>query len=114
MVGDPSNSFIWRWAKPTTATFRMAAPSEVLLVGVELRIRLTGGFEVTDVLDRGAPLLLGTPHRPDPHAHSDLGGIHPEDQVEEGDVRAVEQHVRRHVGRGDLLDRKSTRLNSSH
>src|SRR3954447_14553228 len=96
-VGDPSNSFICRWAKPTTATslikisrfLSLSKGSEVLLVGVVVSVGLAGRTEVPDVLDRGAPLLAGLPDRLDAHAHPHVGGVALEDQVQERDVGAV-------------------------
>src|SRR5690348_6000961 len=80
-VGEPSISFICRWLNATTATSLMLVPSEVLLVGLVVRVRLPGRAEVLDVVQVGGPLLAGLPDRLHPHAHPHVGGVALEDQV---------------------------------
>src|SRR5512145_3429095 len=104
MVGEPWNSFICRWAKPTTATSLNEVPfSQVGGERVVRRVGLAGRAEVVDVLHRRRPLLAGLPHSLHAHAHPDLVRLAAEDEVEEGDVGALEQDVRRDVGRLDAL-----------
>ena len=55
------------------------------------------------LVQRRLPLLARPPDRLDPHAHPDVLGRAVEDQVQERDVRAVEQYVRGDVGRLDPL-----------
>ena len=50
-----------------------------------------------------APVLAGLPHRLDPHAHPHFGGVDLLNQVQERDIRAVEQHVGRDVRGFDAL-----------
>src|SRR5215470_12708922 len=87
------------WAKPITATSVMVScvlrsrsgRSQVVGVGVVGRVGLASRFEVVDVVRPDVPLLARLPHRPDPRAHPHLVGRAAEDQMLEGDVRAVDQ-----------------------
>src|SRR5258708_20767680 len=98
------------WAKPITATSVMccvlrwrSGGSQVVSVGVVARVWLPARLEVVDVVRPRAPLLPRLPHPPAPHAHPDLVGRAAEDQVLEGDVRAVDHDRRLHVRRGHPL-----------
>src|SRR6201999_3133369 len=89
------------WANPTTATSRKVTslPLQVVFVGVVFGVGFAGRPEVFDVVDAQAPFLAGFPDRLDPHAHPHLVGVDLLNQVQEGDIRAVEQHIGRDVGR---------------
>src|SRR5690242_16147360 len=100
-LGEPTNSRMVRWVNPTTAT-SLTVASQVVLVGVEVRVRLSGRFEVADVLQGEGALLFRLPDRFDPHAHPDIADVRSEDQVQEGDVGAVEKDVGRYIGGLDL------------
>src|SRR5258708_19935390 len=78
----------WRttgdWAKPITATSVTVLPSRATLpslqvvgVGLVRRVRLAGGEEVVDVLQRRAPLVTGLPEPPAPHPPPPLPPLAP-------------------------------------
>src|SRR5262245_12498819 len=84
------------WAKPTTATSRNVIRRipflQVVLVGVVVGVGFAGRLEVFDVVDAETPFLAGLPYRLHAHAHPHLGGVDLLNQVQERDIRAVEQH----------------------
>src|SRR5271167_2249122 len=93
----------WRPRARRTATARNRRRrrlSKVTRIGLVRRVRLPGRREVAD-----APRVA--PHRPDPHAHPHVAWVAAQDEVLEGDVRPVEEHGRRHIGRSDPLSRVS-------
>src|SRR3954466_6070819 len=76
-------------AKPAIATSGIRT-SQVVGEGFVSRVRLTGRLEVADVLQRRPPLLARLPRGTHAHAHLDVFGVAAQDEVEEGDVGAVE------------------------
>src|SRR5246127_3180121 len=93
------------WANPTTATSRKVTsfPLQAVFVGVVVGVGFAGRPEVFDVVDAQAPLVAGFPDRLDAHAHPHLGRVDLLNQVQERDIRAVEQDVGRDIWRLDPL-----------
>src|SRR3954467_5212334 len=90
------------FAKPAIATSGIRT-SQVVGEGFVSRVGLAGRLEVADVLQRRPPPLARLPRGAHAHAHLDVFGGAAEDEVQEGDVGAVEQDVRGDVRRLEPL-----------